>query len=143
MRRFLSIAIGALAASLLLLCATACDDDFDPTKKEDFIGTTWTAQDDDANYTLSFKKDHVTLRTSVKNEDKYYVIGGDYDFYPETSKVQITFSGIPEEKHNIDPNLPFLFLARGIIDGREMHYLDEVPVDGLPQTRLEAVFYKD
>ena len=143
MKRFLSFALGVLAASVLMLCATACDDDFNPNKKEDFIGTTWKAQDDEANYTLSFKKDHVTLRTTLKNADKYYVVGGDYDFYPETSRVQITFSGIPEEKHNIDPNLPYLFMARGIIDGEEMHYADEVPVDGIPQTRLEVVFHLD
>ena len=143
MKKFIKIIFGAVAASVLMLCATACDDEFDPTKKDDFIGTTWRAQDDEASYTLSFKKDHVTLKTNVKNEDKYYVIGGDYDYYSETSKVQITFSGIPEEKHNIDPDLPFLFMARGIVDGKEMHYLDEVPVDGIPQTRLEAVFHMD
>lgn len=143
MKKFISTALGVLAFSVLMLCTTACDEEFNPTKKDDFIGTTWSAQNDEANFTLTFKKDHVTLRTDIKDSDKYYVLGGDYDFFLETSKVAMTFSGIPEKSHNISPEFPPFFLARGIVDGEEMHYMDEVPVGGVPQTRLEAIFYMD
>ncbi|MBR6002556.1 MAG: hypothetical protein IK045_06815 [Bacteroidales bacterium] len=125
MKKILSLALGALAATLLLLCATACDKEFDPTRKDDFIGTYWKAQNAEASFVLSFKKDYVKLRVNLKDGDGYYVLSGDYEYYPETSKVVITY-GTTEEKYHYDTAIPAYILANGNLsdDKSKMVYQD-------------------
>ena len=50
-------------------------------------------------YSLAFKENYVELRTDVK-AGGWYVISGDYDYYPDTKKLVIVFNELKEE-HNI------------------------------------------
>ena len=123
MKRFLPVALGILAASVLMLCATACNEDFDPTEKDDFIGTVWKANDEVATYTLKFKRDYVSLRYDVKAGGNY-TIAGDYDYYPSTGTVMITYSELVES-HDINPQFS-LIIASGQLrdDYSKMDYVD-------------------
>ena len=125
MKKILSIAFSAFAASILMLSVTACNDEFNPTRKDDFIGTYWKAQNDDASLVLSFKKDYVKLRVNLKGSDGYYVLSGDYEYYPETSKVVIVYN-TTEEKYHYNPAIPEYILGGGTLndDNTKMEYQD-------------------
>lgn len=120
MKKFL---FGAFATIVLLMGVTSCEKDIN--EKDDFIGTYWKAQNDDASLTLSFRKDYVKLRVNLKGSDGYYVLSGDYEYYPETSKVVIGYN-TTEEKYHYNPAIPEYILGRGILndDKTKIEYSD-------------------
>ena len=98
MEKLFRLIITAVASVAILAGLSACEP-FDPIEKDDFIGTRWAASDDIASYSLAFKENYVELRTDVK-AGGWYVISGDYDYYPDTKKLVIVFNELKEE-HNI------------------------------------------
>lgn len=96
MKKIFSLVLIAVAAVALL---AGCDK-FDPIEKDDFIGTRWVAEDNGANYSLVFKKNLMELRTDIK-AGGWYIISGDYDFYPDTKRLVLVFNELKEE-HNIN-----------------------------------------
>lgn len=123
MKKLFRLIVIAVASAALLAGLSACEP-FDPIEKDDFIGTRWTANDDLASYSLAFKKDYVELRTDIK-AGGWYVISGDYDYYPDTKKLAIVFNDLKEE-HNVSVQLGGYVLASGQLsdDKKSFDYQD-------------------
>ena len=113
----------AVAAAVILVSLSGCDK-FDPIEKDDFIGTRWVADDNGASYSLVFKKNLMELRTDIK-AGGWYVITGDYDFYPDTKRLVMTFNNLKEE-HNINVQFGEYVLAGAQLqdDNKTLKYED-------------------
>lgn len=115
MKKIFSFLTIVVAAAALLAGISSCDKDFDPIERDDFIGTRWLANDDAGSYSLAFKKTMMEFR-GEKKSGGYFILTGDYDYWPQTKTIVMTFDKKEEHGASADwPGAAEYVLGNGIL----------------------------